>query len=410
MRRAVITGIGVVSPLGSDLATFWERMKAGRSGTRRITRFDPSEYASQIAGEVADFDVDAFIPKKEQRRLDRYSHYALAAARMAIQSSGLDTSVNPERYGTIVGSGVGGLETLESQHAVLMEKGPARCSPFMIPMMIPNIASGMIAIENNLKGPNYSAVSACATAAHCIGDALHIIERDEADVVVAGGAEAPVTPLGVGGFSAMRALSTRNDEPESASRPFDQTRDGFVIAEGAGIVVVEEYEHAKARGADIFCEIAGVGMSCDAYHMTAPVESGEGAARAMKAAIRAAGLTPEDIDYINAHGTSTPLNDKIETRAIKLALGEDRARKIMVSSTKSMTGHLLGGAAGVETAACALAIKYGVVPPTINHGTPDPECDLDYVPNEAREAVVRACLNNSLGFGGHNACLLLKAI
>lgn len=412
MRKAVITGIGIVSPLGSpDLNIFWERIREGRSGIRRITKFDPSDYASQIAGEVIDFDVDSVISKKEQRRMDQFSQYALGAAKLAIADSGIDTSAEtPERMGAIVGSGIGGLQTLENQYSVLRDKGPSRCSPFMIPQMISNMASGLVAIQHNLKGPNYAVVSACATATHGMGDALRIIQRNEADVMVAGGAEAAVCPLGIAGFAAMRALSTSNDEPEKASRPFDADRDGFVMGEGAAILVMEELERAKKRGAVIYCEVSGFGMTCDAYHITAPDENGSSAALAMKLAVEDAELKPEDIDYINAHGTSTPLNDKIETKAIKTALGEDHARKVMISSSKSMTGHLLGAAGGIESAICALALRDGVVPPTINYETPDPECDLDYVPNEAREAPIKACLNNSLGFGGHNACLLFKKV
>jgi len=407
MRRAVITGIGVVSPLGCELKTFWERLRAGQSGIKRIQKFDSSKLEAQIAGEVAEFNIDAFIPKKEQKRMDEFSLFSMAAAKLAVADSGMDMKAeNPERIGVIVGSGIGGLQTLETQHSVLKEKGPNRCSPFMIPMMISNMAGGLIAIEFNLKGPNYSVVSACASAAHSIGDALRLIQRGDSDVVLSGGAEASVCEIGIAGFCALRALSTRNDAPEKASRPFDKDRDGFVMGDGAAIVVIEELERAKKRGAKIYCEIKGFGMSCDAFHMTAPADDGEGAARAMKLAIKDGGLNPADISYINAHGTSTPLNDKIETRAIKTALG-DHAKKVMVSSTKSMTGHLLGAAGGIETAVCALAIRDQVVPPTINYTTPDPDCDLDYVPNTARQAPVTACLNNSFGFGGHNACLLL---
>lgn len=410
-RRVVITGVGVISPIGSTLQKFWDSLQNGRSGIGTISHFDASEYASQVAGEVDDFDVNAFVPRKEQRRMDRFSHFAVGAAKMAMDDAGFDRDKeDPTRMGAIVGSGIGGLETLETQHKSLMNRGPRRCSPFMIPQMITNIASGLIAIEHKLQGPNYAVVSACATAAHSMGDAMHVIERNEADVMLAGGAEAAVCPLAIGGFAAMKALSTRNDDPSTASRPFDKDRDGFVMGEGSAILVLEEYEHAKARGAEIYCELAGFGQTCDAYHMTAPAESGEGAQRAITMAMAAAGLNPADIDYINAHGTSTPLNDKTETRAIKSALGEDDARRVMVSSSKSMTGHLLGAAAGVESIACALAIKHGIVPPTINQITADPECDLDYVPNAAREATVRAALNNSLGFGGHNACLCMKQV
>lgn len=409
MRRVAITGIGVVSPLGSNLGLFWRRICAGTSGIRLIQSFDTTGYATRIAGEVVEFDVDSFVAKKEQRRLDKFAQYAVAAAKMAVVDSGIAVETeNGDRIGVIVGSGIGGLQTLQAQHSALRDKGPDRCSPFMIPQMICNIASGLIAIQHGLRGPNYAVVSACATAAHSIGDALRIIQKGEADVMLAGGAEAAVCELGVAGFSAMRALSARNDAPEKASRPFDANRDGFVMADGAAVIVLEEMERAKKRGASVYCELIGFGMTCDAYHMTAPDENGVGAARAMTAAMQDAQLSPADVDYINAHGTSTELNDKVETKAIKKAFGEERARKVMVSSSKSMTGHLLGAAGGVETVICALALRDGVVPPTINYETPDPECDLDYVPNKAREATVRACLNNSLGFGGHNACLALK--
>ena len=409
MRRAVITGMGVVSPLGSELNAFWQRIRAGQSGIRRITKFDCAAFESQIAGEVVEFEPDKFVPKKDQRRMDEFSLFAMAAAKLAMADSGLDLKAEaPERMGAIVGSGIGGLRTLEIQHSILKERGPSRCSPFMIPEMIINIAGGLIAIEYNLKGPNYAVVSACASATHSIGDALRLIQRGDAEVMLTGGTEASVSELGVGGFCALRALSTaRNNEPEKASRPFDKNREGFVIADGAAILVVEELEHARKRGARIYAEISGFGMTCDAFHMTAPTDDGEGAARAMKLAMQDAQLKPEDVDYINAHGTSTELNDKIETKAIKTAFGE-RARKLMVSSTKSMTGHMLGAAGGIETVVCALALRDGVIPPTINYETPDPDCDLDYVPNTARQAAVQACLNNSFGFGGHNACLALK--
>ena len=412
MRRVVITGMGVVTPLGATLDKFWERLTSGTSGIQSIKSFDATAYEAKIAGEIQEFDADAFVPKKEQRRMDMFSVYAMGAAKMAMTDSGLDlSSGDPDRTGCIVGSGIGGIRTLQTQHTVLKDRGPGRCSPFMIPQMISNMASGLIAIDLNLKGPNYSVVSACASAAHCIGASQRIIERGDADVMVAGGTEACICELGVAGFSQMGALCvTSNDQPEKGSRPFDLNRSGFVMGDGAAIVVMEEYESAKARGARIYCEVAGFGMTCDANHITAPAESGEGAARAMKMAIADAKLAPEDVDYINAHGTSTPLNDKIETRAIKTALGEAKARKVMISSSKSMTGHLLGAAGGVETAVCALAITNGIVPPTINLDTPDPECDLDYVPNTAREAKVSVALNNSLGFGGHNASLLLKAV
>ena len=411
MKKAVITGMGLVSPLGSDLKVFWDRIQAGQSGVRPIECFDAAEYASRIAGQVTEFDPDPYIDRKEQRRMDLFSRYAVVAASRAVEDSGIEMSAqDPERVGVIVGSGVGGLQTLEEQHTVLMNKGPGRCSPFMIPQMIVNIAGGLIAIKYNARGPNYCVVSACASAAHSMGDSLRLIQRGEVDVVLSGGAEAPVCGLGVGGFAAMRALSTRNDDPQGASRPFDAGRDGFVIAEGAAILVMEELEHARARGAKIYCEVAGFGMTCDAHHITAPAEDGAGAARAMKLAMHDAGVNPEAVDYINAHGTSTAYNDKFETRAIKTALGEENARKVRISSTKSMTGHLLGAAAGLESVVCALAIRDGVAPPTINQETPDPDCDLDYVPNEARAGEINVTLNNSLGFGGHNACLLFRKV
>ena len=411
MRRAVITGMGVVSPLGCDLERFWERIRAGQSGVRPIEKFDASQYEVRIAGQVTEFDVNRFIDRKEQRRMDEFCWFAMGAASLAITDSGLNMSAEtPERVGVIVGSGVGGLQTLEEQHTILREKGPSRCSPFMIPQMIVNMAGGLIAIKHNMKGPNFCVVSACASAAHSLGDGLRLIQRGDADVIMTGGSEAPVCPLGVAGFTAMRALSRRNDEPQRASRPFDRDRDGFVIAEGAAIMVLEELEHARKRGAKIYCEVAGMGATCDAYHMTAPSDDGEGAARAMKIAMQDAGLRPEDVHYINAHGTSTSLNDKFETMAIKTALGPDASRKVMISSSKSMTGHMLGAAAGIETVVCALALRDGIVPPTINYENADPECDLDYVPNTSRNVKIKAALNNSLGFGGHNACIAIKAM
>jgi len=400
----------VISPLGCDINVFWQRLCAGTSGIGKITKFDASAMATQIAAEVREFEIDKYIPKKEQRRMDPFCHYAMAAGKLAVQDAGLQMSAeDPARVGCMVGSGVGGLVTMEDQHSVLLQKGPDRCSPFMIPQMIVNMASGLIAIEHGMKGPNYCVVSACASGAHSIGEAVRQIQHGDADVMVAGGAEAVICPLGIAGFSAMRAMSTRNDDPTRASRPFDKDRDGFVMGEGAGIIVLEEYEHAVKRGARIYCEAAGYGATCDASHITAPAPGGEGAARAMSNAIRDAGLTPDMIDYVNAHGTSTPLNDKNETAAVKAALGE-QAKKVMVSSTKSMTGHLLGAAGGIETVICALAIQKGVVPGTMNYTTPDPDCDLDYVPNAAREFKIRACLNNLLGFGGHNCALLLKRV
>lgn len=410
-RKVVVTGMGVVSPLGCDLQKFWERLLAGHCGIRRIQTFDPSAYSAQIAGEVVEFDPNPYISKKEQRRMDPFSLYGVVAAKLALADSGLVLDqVNRERAGVVVGSGIGGLQICYEQSRNLVERGPGRFSPFMIPQMIVNILSGQIGIEFGFQGPNFCVVSACATATHCLGESLRIIQHNEADIMIAGGAEGSICELALGGFAAMRALSTRNDSPATASRPFDKDRDGFVMGEGAGILVLEELEHAKKRGARIYCELAGYGRTCDAYHITAPAEGGVHAARGMSLAMQDAGLTPADIDYINAHGTSTPLNDKGETQAIKTALGEARARQIMISSTKSMHGHLLGAAGGVESIACALALKNGAIPPTINYTTPDPECDLDYVPNQARQAKVRACLNNSLGFGGHNATLCFKAV
>ncbi|HOW97995.1 MAG TPA: beta-ketoacyl-ACP synthase II [Kiritimatiellia bacterium] len=410
-RKVVVTGLGVVSPLGCDVQKFWERLQAGHCGIRRIQTFDASAYSAQIAGEVVEFDPAPYISRKEQRHMDPFSQYGVVAAKLAVADSGLVLDqVNRERAGVVVGSGIGGLQVCYEQSRNLIERGPGRFSPFMIPQMIVNILSGQIAIEFGFQGPNFCVVSACASATHCLGESLRMIQHDEADIMIAGGAEGSICELALGGFAAMRALSTRNDDPATASRPFDKDRDGFVMAEGAGILVLEELEHAKKRGARIYCELAGYGRTCDAYHITAPAEGGAHAARGMSLAMQDAGLTPADIDYINAHGTSTPLNDKGETAAIKAALGEARARQIMISSTKSMHGHMLGAAGGVESIACAMTLKHGVIPPTINYTTPDPECDLDYVPNQARQAKVRACLNNSLGFGGHNATLCFKAV
>ncbi|MCA1808300.1 MAG: beta-ketoacyl-ACP synthase II [Kiritimatiellia bacterium] len=411
MRKVVVTGIGVVSPLGSQADVFWRRSLEGVSGIRRVQQFDCSRYPSQIGGEVVEFNVDDFMGKKDQRRTDRYSQFAIGAARLAVDDSGLDFSKeDPERSGAIVGSGIGGLQTLQTQHSILRDKGPNRCSPFMIPQMISNMAAGLIAIEHNLKGPNYAVVTACATAAHAMGCSLNEIRLGNADMMLAGGADACLCDLGYAGFCALRALSTRNEEPEKASRPFDAERDGFVMSEGAGVLVLEELEHAQRRGARIYCELAGYGATCDAFHETAPEESGDGGARAMSLAIKGAGANVADVGYINAHGTSTKLNDACETRAIKKALGE-HARRVMVSSTKSMTGHLLGAAGGVEAAICAMALKNKAVPPTINYTTPDPDCDLDYVPNVARETPgLKFVLSNSLGFGGHNATLAFRAV
>jgi 3-oxoacyl-[acyl-carrier-protein] synthase II len=401
--------MGVVSPLGSEIEKFWSRAQAGFSGVRRIEKFDPSGFASQIAGEVLEFELDKFVIKREQKKLDEYSHYAVAAADMAMEDSGIRMDgQTPERCGSIVGTGSGGIHTLEVAYDKLLKKGPSATSPFMIPRMVSNMAAGWIAIRHNLKGPNYGVVSACSTSAHAISDACRIIRCDEADIMVTGGAEAGVCPIGVDGFCCMHALSTRNESPQTASRPFDKERDGFVMGEGAGIVVLEELEHAKKRNARIYAEVAGFGVTCDAYHITMPAGDGDGAVRAMKRAMADAELNPDDIGYINAHGTSTVLNDRIETNAIKSAFGESLARKMMISSTKSMTAHMIGAAGCIEAIICSLAMRDGVIPPTINYQTPDPECDLDYVPNIAREAKVSACLSNSFAFGGQNACLALK--
>jgi 3-oxoacyl-[acyl-carrier-protein] synthase II len=408
-RRVVITGMGVVSPLGSDIEKFWSRIQSGFSGVRRIQKFDPSDYACQIAGEVIEFELDRFVSKREQKKLDEYSHYAVAAADMAMEDSGIHTDEQTsERCGSIVGSGSGGLHTLEIAYDKILKKGPSSTSPFMIPRMVSNMAAGLIAIRHNLKGPNYGVVSACSTSAHAISDACRIIRCNEADVMVAGGAEAAICPIGIGGFCCMHALSTRNESPQTASRPFDKDRDGFVMGEGAAIMVLEELEHAKKRNANIYAEVAGFGISCDAYHITMPAGDGNGAVRAMKLAMADAELNPGDVGYINAHGTSTALNDRIETTAIKEAFGDSLARKLMISSTKSMTAHMIAAAGSIEAIVCALAMRDGVVPPTINYETPDPDCDLDYVQNTAREAKIDACLSNSFAFGGQNACLALK--
>ena len=410
-RRVVITGLGVISPVGNDLESFWASLKEGKSGIGRITAFDISQYDCQIAGEVRNFDPKPFFKNpKDVRRTDRFVQLGMAAAKMSIQDSGLDLErVNRDRFGTIISSGIGGLKTLEEQFTILMNKGPSRTSPFTIPMLISNMASGVISMEFGLRGPNMCIVTACATSNNSIGESWRMIKFGDADIFLAGGSEASIVELGLAGFSSMRALSKRNDEPERASRPFDRDRDGFVMSEGAGVCVVEELEHAKKRGAKIYCEITGYGVTADAHHMTAPPEDGEGAARAMKLALEHAKLSPTDVDYINAHATSTGLGDIAETKAIKMVWGEEQAKKVAISATKSMTGHLLGGAGAVEMAACAMAIRDGIIPPTINLENPDPECDLDYTANKAREKKVRVTLNNSFGFGGHNATLVATA-
>jgi len=408
-NRVVVTGLGVISAVGNDVSSFWQALKNGKSGIDRITSFDASEFDSRIAGEVKGFDPGFYgMSSKDLKRMDTFVQYAVATATQAIKSSGLDLNKEDRtRIGVLIGSGIGSLHTVEEQYKVYLEKGPSKLSPFLIPMLIVNEASGHVAMAFGLKGPNSCVATACASGSHAIGDAFKILERGAAEVMVCGGTESCITAMGVGGFCALKGLSTRNDEPDKASRPFDRERDGFVIAEGCGLVVMETLGHARKRNAAILAEITGYGMSCDAYHITAPDPDGDGAARAMKEALKDAQVKPEEVDYLNAHGTSTKLNDKIETMAIKKAFGA-HAKKVMVSSTKSMTGHLLGAAGGVEFIACCLAIKDGVVPPTINYEYPDPECDLDYVPNTARKAEVNICMSNSLGFGGHNATLVVR--
>ncbi|MBX5436258.1 MAG: beta-ketoacyl-ACP synthase II [Alicyclobacillaceae bacterium] len=407
-RRVVITGLGVVTPVGNDVQTFWQSLVEGRSGITRIDTFDVSEYPTQIAGLVRGFDPDQYIDRKEVRRFDRFTQFAVAAARQALEDAGLTiTPENAEQVGVYIGSGIGGIGTLLENHRVLLERGPKRVSPFMIPMMIANMASGQVSILLGAKGPNSAPVAACTTSTLAIGDAFKLIQRGAAEVMIAGGTEAAVVDLALAGFSNMKALSTRNDEPERASRPFDANRDGFVMGEGAGVVILESLDHALARGARIRAEIIGYGMSGDAFHVTAPAPEGDGAYRAMKLALEDAGVQPSDVDYINAHGTSTDFNDKFETLAIKRLFG-DHAYRLAVSSIKSMTGHLLGAAGAVEAIATVKTLEDGIIPPTINYETPDPDCDLDYVPNQARRADVRVALSNSFGFGGHNGCLVLR--
>ena len=407
-RRVVVTGMGMVSPLGTGVEKTWNALVQGKSGVGRITKFDPTGFDTQIAAEVKDFAPENFIDKKEARRMDIFIQYAVASAIMAMEDSQFKvTPQNAERVGVVVGAGLGGLTTIESFHKVLLEKGPGRISPFFIPMLIVNEAPGQISMRFGAKGPNSSVVTACATGNHNIGDAWKMIQRGDADAILAGGVESTITPLAVSGFNAMKALSTRNSEPEKASRPFDKDRDGFVMGEGAGIILLEEMEHALNRGAKIYAEIVGYGLTGDAYHITAPAPDGEGAARCMAMALKDAGLRPEEVDYINAHGTSTDYNDLYETIAIKTVFKE-HAGKLPVSSTKSMTGHLLGGAGGVESIFTILTIYRGLIPPTINYETPDPNCDLDYVPNAARKGDVRVAMSNSFGFGGTNAVLIFK--
>jgi 3-oxoacyl-[acyl-carrier-protein] synthase II len=408
-RRVVVTGLGVVSPLGNDLDTFWKRLIAGECGIDRIASFDPSGFDTQIAGEVRGFDpAPAFPSPKEVRRTDRFSQFGVYAGWQALRDSGLDLAkVNRDEVGVFIGSGIGGLETVTAQHTILLQRGPGRLSPFMIPMLISNMASALLSMFHQLRGPNFATCSACATANHALGEAWRTIKMGDAVVMLAGGAEATIVPIGIGGFCAMKAMSTRNADPKRASRPFDAERDGFVMGEGSGVVVLEELEHAKARGARIYCELAGYGNTADAHHLTAPSPGGEGAARCMRMALRNAGMNPEDISYINAHGTSTPQGDIAETEAVKTVFGP-HARKLVVSSTKGATGHMLGAAGAVEMVVCAKAIATDIVPPTINYQVPDPQCDLDYVPNTARQMKVNGIVNNSFGFGGHNASLAAR--
>jgi 3-oxoacyl-[acyl-carrier-protein] synthase II len=409
MRRVVVTGVGAVTPLGLTAEDSWKSMLAGKSGIGPITCLDVTEYPSRIAGEATGFEPTMRLDAKASRRMDRYCQLAVYAALEASENAGIRFDYEPERIGVLIGSGIGGIGTLLTQHNTLRDKGPNRVSPFLIPMMISNMASGNFATITGAQGPCITTVTACASASHSVGDAFHIIQRDDADVMVAGGSEAAIGPIALAGFANMTALSTRNDEPERASRPFDADRDGFVMAEGAGIVVLEEYERARRRGANMLAEVIGYGLTGDAYHMTQPAPRGDGARRAMQMALKKAGLVPEDVDYINAHGTSTQFNDLCESEAIKDAFG-DTAYKVPVSSTKSMTGHLLGAAGGVELMACVMAMRDGAVPPTINYETPDPNCDLDYVPNVAREMTVRTAMSNSFGFGGQNAVLIARAL
>ncbi|MBP6962796.1 MAG: beta-ketoacyl-ACP synthase II [Armatimonadetes bacterium] len=405
-RRVAVTGMGAITPIGHGHEAFWKALLGGVSGAGPITHFDASEYTTRIAAEVNDFDPEQYMERKEARRMDRFVQFSVAATRLAIEDSRLDLeSTDLDRVGVLIGSGIGGTNTWEEQHRTLLERGPGRVSPFFVPMLISDMASGQISIIYGAKGPNFAVVTACATATHAIGEAAEIIRRGAADVMIAGGSEAAIAPLSVAGFCSMKALSTRNDDPARASRPFDLNRDGFVMGEGAGTLILEALDHARARGASIYGELIGYGMSGDAFHITAPAPEGEGAARSMAAAISNAGLKPADIDYINAHGTSTDANDKLETAAIKTVFGA-HAPKVPISATKSMTGHLLGAGGAVESIACLCAIRDGIVHPTINYETPDPECDLDYVPNTARKLDVRVAMSNSFGFGGHNATLV----
>ena len=407
-RRVVITGVGLVTPLGTGTDVTWDGLINGRSGIDSITRFDASAHASQIAAEVKDFNPEQYFEPKQAKNLDHFVQYAIAAAEMAVLNSGLEiSSEDPERIGVLTGCGMGGLPTIEQYHQVCLERGPRRITPFLIPRIIPNMPSGHISMRFNAKGPNLAISTACAAGTHAVGEAFRSIVYGDCDIAISGGAESVVCPLAVGGFASMKALSTRNDDPQRASRPFDRDRDGFIIAEGSGMIILEELEHALQRGATIYAEMAGYGQTSDAYHVAAPPENGEGGARCMKRALQDAGMNPEDIDYINAHGTSTPLNDRCETAAIKTVF-KDHAYKLNISSTKSMTGHMLGGAGGIEAAFTALTLHNGVIPPTVNLENPDPDCDLDYVPNVARELTVNAAMSNSFGFGGTNGVIIMK--
>lgn len=408
-HRVVVTGLGPITPIGNGKDAFWEALLAGKSGVSRITRFDPTDYAAQIAGEVKDFDIEGYIDKKEAKRMDRYTQFAVVAAGMAIKDAGLDLEKeNLERIGAYIGAGIGGIETMHSQYEKLFDKGPSKISPFFIPMMIANMAAGQVAINYSLHGPVSCVVTACATGTNCIGDAFRLMQYGEADVMIAGGTEASISEAATAGFAAMKALATdHNDDPEKASRPFDKNRSGFVMGEGAGVIVMETLEHAEARGARIYAEIVGYGFNSDGYHITSPAPMGEYQAKCMQLALNDAGLKPEDVDYINAHGTSTHMNDHCETMAIKTVWG-DHVKDVSISSIKSMTGHLLGAAGGVEFIASILAVHDDIMPPTINYETPDEELDLDYVPNKARKKEIRAAVSNSFGFGGHNACLAVK--
>ena len=410
-RRVVVTGIGSLTALGHDNATFWDALIKGRSGIGRVTRFDPTDFPSKVGAEVKDFDPAKYMDGKEAKRNDRYTQYAVAASRLAIQDAGVDvTKLDSERFGVIIGSGIGGMETIENQARVLIERGPSRVSPFTIPSLIANIASGVVAIEFQAKSVNFGVVSACASGSHALGEALRHIRDGHADIMLSGGSEAAITRLGYAGFCNMKAMSTDfNDTPEKASRPFDKLRDGFIMGEGAGVLVIESLEHAQARGARIYCELAGYGATCDAYHITGQDQEGKGLALCLNRALAEAGIEKSEVGYINAHGTSTPINDRCETLAIKRCFG-DLAPKISISSTKSMTGHLLGAAGGVEAAACVMAIHTGMIPPTINYENPDPDCDLDYTPNVAKARKVDVAISNNLGFGGHNASLIFKRL